>query len=787
MASLVLCFRSQLRSRVVAWLGLALVVGLTAAVVLAAVAGGRRTDSAYLRFADRYRANDVAFLDDGETPRPPDLAKIERLPQVEATARGRLFYTLGDFSAIAPADQAWGTRIDRVKLLEGRVPDPRRADEVLVGFVAAERLGLHVGSTFPLVEPEHAAEAARAGIENVRFRVVGIEAAPGEFPPQYPGSGILFHMTPALYRKFADTEVLPRRDSLIVRLEHGDADMPAFIAGVERLGGGKPVLYLTQRQSTVPIQRSFHLQATALWLLAGLVGLVGLLVFSQTFARQAFLESTEVPTLRALGVSRRQLFGLGMARAAFVAVVASFVAVVAAVLLSPLAPIGVARIAEPDPGLLPDVAVLVIGALATIGLVLALAALPTWRAVQLAGSPLGLAQPVGAARRSAVGDAVSRVGLPPAIATGIRLALEPGRGRSAVPVRTTLAGLVLAVSALSAALVFGASLDRLITTPRLYGWDWDLKVTNYGAGPDLAPRAGAIRATPGIREVSIGDSGFPIDVGRAREVNMIGVDGPVTVPVLAGRAPAGDDEIALGRKTMRRAEVGIGGVVDVRFSGLPSHKMTVVGRVVVPAPPETRLGEGAAMTHAGLRRLLPSAMASELYARLEPGAKQEEVIAALRPLVGRDAFTVIESEKPSDILNFGRVQNLPVILAGVIAFLAGATLVHTLVSSARRRRRDLAVMKTIGFVRRQIFAVVLWQATTLAATAVLVGVPLGLALGRWAWAVFAHETGVVREPTVSGWQVAVVVAGTILLANLVAALPARLAARTRPAEALRAE
>lgn len=310
MSAVALRFRAELRQRWRGWLGLALVVGLAAGVALAAVAGGRRTDSAYARFLLAHRAGDVAFPDDGDVPPPPDLAKIERLPQVADAARGRLFYTLGNFSAVAPADRTWGTRIDTVKLLEGRLPDPRRVDEVLIGFAAAERLHLRLGSKFPLVPPQYEAKARKLGIENVRLRVVGIEAAPGEFPPQYPGSGVLFHMTPAFYRTYAGTEVLPKRDSLVVRLKRGQGDVSAFIAGVEKLARGKPFLFVTESQSTAPIQRSFHLQAIALSLLAGLVGLTALLVFGQTLARQVFLESAEVPTLRALGMTRGQLLGL---------------------------------------------------------------------------------------------------------------------------------------------------------------------------------------------------------------------------------------------------------------------------------------------------------------------------------------------------------------------------------------------------------------------------------------------------------------------------------------------
>ena len=55
----------------------------------------------------------------------------------------------------------------------------------------------------------------------------------------------------------------------------------------------------------------------------------------------------------------------------------------------------------------------------------------------------------------------------------VRMALEPGRGRTAVPVRTTIFGATLSLVALAAALGFASSLDRLVGTPALSGWNWD--------------------------------------------------------------------------------------------------------------------------------------------------------------------------------------------------------------------------------------------------------------------------------------------------------------------------
>jgi ABC-type lipoprotein release transport system permease subunit len=114
-------------------------------------------------------------------------------------------------------------------------------------------------------------------------------------------------------------------------------------------------------------------------------------------------------------------------------------------------------------------------------------------------------------------------------------------------------------------------------------------------------------------------------------------------------------------------------------------------------------------------------------------------------------------------------------------------LAHLLVTSVRRRRRDLAVLKTLGFVRRQVSATVIWQATTVALVALAVGLPLGIAAGRWAWMLVADRLGVVPVSVVPALVLTLVALTTVLAANLVAAMSAWMAARTRPATVLRAE
>jgi ABC-type lipoprotein release transport system permease subunit len=108
-----------------------------------------------------------------------------------------------------------------------------------------------------------------------------------------------------------------------------------------------------------------------------------------------------------------------------------------------------------------------------------------------------------------------------------------------------------------------------------------------------------------------------------------------------------------------------------------------------------------------------------------------------------------------------------------------------LVSSVLRRRRDLAVLKALGFSRRELSASVAWQSNAIAVIALLLGVPLGIVGGDLSWRWFAGQLGVPPHPAISGVGLAAVVEVTLVLANVVALIPARLAARTRAAALLR--
>ena len=230
-----------------------------------------------------------------------------------------------------------------------------------------------------------------------------------------------------------DAGVYARHDSGLaifrmaaLRLRHGAAEIPPVLHEINRLAHGRPTLTYPLATQSANTERSIHLQAVALWLLAALLAVIGVLVTGQLLARQGFLEGDDFGTLRALGMSPRQLLAAGLARAAVIGAGGAVAAGLLAVAVSPLFPVGLARVAEPYPGLRVDGVVVVLGALATVLATVACAVPAAWRSA--AGSTArGLPPADGVARQQQAVTAVAR-GMPP----GSR----PARHRAGGPARS---------------------------------------------------------------------------------------------------------------------------------------------------------------------------------------------------------------------------------------------------------------------------------------------------------------------------------------------------------------
>jgi hypothetical protein len=793
--------RSELRIRWRAWLGLALLIGLTGAAAVAAAAGARRTETAYPRFVQAQNGYDlITGGSSGNIDPVRALAKMEALPEVAQWARIDMVASAAILPSgrVAPAPELMavtdlrgraGFRLNRFKVISGRMMNLRAPGEAVIDFATADREDLRVGSVVRFIVGDPNAQHPRLAA----VRIVGVVASPGQFPAV--GVSLAFssvYVTPAFVRSNG-IRPSPADAGLLIRLRHGAAGGGAFLRQMRAAGLAGVDIPEVQQVQTAGIQRSIRLESQALWALCVLIGLAGFAIVGQSLARQTYLDSAELPALWALGFSRAQLFSLGIARAAVIGLAAACVVVPVAVLLSPLTPVGLAKIAEPDPGFAVDAWPLVLGAaLAAVVTVLA-CAVPVWTTARIAtrGERPGL----GRGRSPALVHALSPAWRAPAVAAGVRMALQPGRGRAAVPVRSTIFGATLGVAALTASLVFAASLGHLLNTPRLAGFSWDAFVSVEGGLPKAAA---ALRADPKIAGYTRG--GFTgVRIGQLHLMTLVlGGPGPAQPVITAGAAPTASDEIALGAATMRNAHTAIGHAVDVVADQAKGHpkpvRMRVVGTVIVPPSPflATKLGEGAAITLPGYLRIDPDAARRQgglpFLVRFAPGVSRDAGLAAVaHDIKGLPGPYVTAAERPANVVSLASIAGLPVALSGLLALIAAGTLAHTLASSTRRRRRDLAIFKTLGFVRRQVRQAVAWQATTIAAIALLVGLPIGVAGGRWAWRVFAAQLGVLPEPAIPLTAILIAIPGALVMANLIAAAPARAAARTQPATVLRTE
>ena len=358
--------------------------------------------------------------------------------------------------------------------------------------------------------------------------------------------------------------------------------------------GGVYITDLTDQ--VIATQRAIQPQAVALAAFAALAGLILLLVVSQLLSRQIVLDSVDYPVLRALGMAPGQLLVLSLARTAIVTAAGGFLAVIVAAGASPLTPIGAARIAEPDPGFTFDAAILGPGLAIMVILPLALIFPAAWRAASMSAAArhaVGVMAPHASrtARVLRADGSVTR-------GIGVRMALQAGQGRTAVPVRSALVGTVVAVAATVAALIFGASFLHLLGTPAQYGQNWQQELDLGFGGIDRQSVTKVAAMQPGLTDYAAGNYG-QISV-NGMLIPAIGIDslrGSGFMTMLSGHPPATRHEIAFGAQTLRALHRRPGQHVTIFVHGR-AEKMTIVGTAVLAAFGQgtiiaTDLGSGA--------------------------------------------------------------------------------------------------------------------------------------------------------------------------------------------------
>jgi hypothetical protein len=190
---------------------------------------------------------------------------------------------------------------------------------------------------------------------------------------------------------------------------------------------------------------------------------------------------------------------------------------------------------------------------------------------------------------------------------GIRAALERGPGRRPAPVLATLAGSAAAVLAVVMAVVFGASLNGLVTHPARYGWNWTLLMDTEGGYGSWPPSQmdKLVSGQPGVTGWStFAFTQIPID---GQEVPALGLTrhlGSVQPPTTSGHPLSGPLQIELGTVTLRALGKHVGDTVTAG-TGRYSRTLTIVGTVTLPSiglavADHVSLGRGAMLSDSTL-------------------------------------------------------------------------------------------------------------------------------------------------------------------------------------------
>lgn len=842
-------FRVTFARRWSGYLGVVVLVALIGGVAMAAIAGARRTQSSYPALLASSNPSDlnVASFGTGTIPTSSNLgftlstASMRRLAGVREVHSVDTFtmapvlpsgapdLSTGPDLQTAGSVDGFGWVQDRFAVLQGALPPMSSTNEFVATALAAQLLHLHVGQSLTWgeytpaqselsgygtakVPPHRTVRATLAAVVVLTNQVLEDDI------DRYP-TFVIF--PPGFTREFAaDTTATVYGLAL--------TDGAAGVARVEQEfvnAVPKGSTYTFHSASVIEgrVERAVRPESIALGTFGAIAGAAALAIVGLAVARSVQRHENDVGVLRAIGASRATVVLDQVLGVVGATLLGAFAAGAVAFGLSPLAPLGPVRPVYPHRGLDADWTVLIVGAvlLAAIGLLSAtVAGLRSYR------HHIGLARDAVKPRPSATTQTAAAAGLPLPVLIGMRFALESDAGRVRVPVRSAIVGAVIAVITVVATMTFGSSLHTLVTKPNLYGWNWTylLNATNdvppatlaeLGTDPDVAAYVGW------------GETEFSVDGRNVPTLITDVTDSPLpeqlSPPILSGHALAANSQIVLGPETLAQLHKHVGDTVVVSYGApsdapvyLPPTRLVVVGAATMPAigyssviADHTSMGTGAIVS-SGLApkqfasasvvadpnfdgpqivavRMQPSLSAKAAQADIDRITKDANHVFAADPGGQGNLVYAQGVQRPAEIVNYRSTGATPVVLAGGLAAGAVISLALTLLSSVRRRRRELAVLKVLGFTRRQVTAVVMVQGIVPALIGVAIGIPAGVAVGRLLWIAFAHTIYVVPQPTFSPAALALVGVGVIGFAALVGILPGWIAARTRLAAALRAE
>lgn len=808
--------RAELRGRWPSAVGLALMVALAGGAIFGALAAADRTATAYDRMVVATRGMDVMANPNNGTDSALQLQDLAALPQVEQAARGDgvIFFPpepstireSEEFAGAMASDGVAGYDLARPNVLEGRMPDPQEPHEIFVGSRTARQHGLHAGDVLPvralsstdlgrLFEVYEEPEQVLALQQDPTFGafvdldVVGVGVMPEDLILEAGLRSPDIILTPAYWEKYDHPSAGWWGSS--VRLKNGADDLQAFEEAAQALVPDEGIAFRTRAATSEKVARAVRPYVVALLGFAAVATLLGLLVIEQAVSRRSRMAAADQRVLQALGLARSGRFMASLTGLVLPVVVGAIGAIGLAWAISPIAPLGPVRDAEPHPGPAFQSSILLTAGVVFALVILVIGAIPVWRSTRVQARavrprPSRAAQGLAAANAPATG------------VIGVRFALESGGGTAAVPTRTVLIGATSAVALGIALLTFGASLNHFLDTPRLYGSPWNILVdgnVDSGRNPEAPALVGAaLDAVPEVEAHSLVEvSEAMIDGRRIPALTFNSSPSPVTPTITDGREPTSDRELALGRATAAQLGLGTGDRVTLTDPDGEERLFTLTGIAVLPevgtypGSDKTSLGHGVLLPPDAFHAVTEDFDKHFVVARVSGDDPAGTVQAVLPTFENQSWLAATPAPLPSEVTNLARLRSTPNLLLGMLLVLLGAAVVHALLVAFRARRHDVAVLQALGYRPRQVITTSLWQATTTAVVAIVLGIPLGMIVGRWVWMLLNRQLAAAADPNTPVIAIGLMAVAVLVLVNGLGLVPGWRASRRSPAVALKAE
>ena len=764
-------------------LALALLIVAGGGATIVAAAGARRADTAFDRLLAAEASPIQLILGAQGENSDIDRAAWDRLsddvaavPGVRGTmqmawmgvalqAEGRplefFSATLGGEEGIAPPHGAPAIR--------GRLVDPNAADEVNLNEEAARRTGAEIGDVIQLrsYAPDQRDEFlsnANAPDRGPRIDVEVVGIVRGSEDVAYNPESVAF-MSGAFYDRY-ENRVASCRCGILVNAAPSDvesvvAQLPVAIGDVPLIIGQ----YNTE--SGAIIRHAVSLEVGALWIAAVVAGLASLVATSQLIVRHVGSRRRASGSLSALGATRRSIVSAWLVVFAPALVAGAAGAALLAVRLSSLLPRGLARRADPTPGLRIDTLVVAGGAL----LLVAIATATVWAVV----------------RRDSASHRTPTMGrtprwLPgPVAVLGANLAVDPAGARSRLLVTIAVLGVALGVGGFVAVDVIEGSAVAVLDTPSAYGADWNLEIFETPEEPDdvieatlqEGVEAFALRQIIGGNDFEAHGPNGSVMIQPVAFDSIVGHIGPF---VDVGEPLAGADDVVLGDALAASLGAAVGDEIEIGPQAAV-FRVSGIGRLT----DDDETNEAAVVTMDGLRRVNDGASPTISGAMVRTGDVDDAAMERLVELGWR------APQPPSKVANLDQIGSVPSLLAVGLALLAVVGLVHALLTAAGRRGIDVAVARALGFTPGQAARAIMWQGLLTGGAGLLVGVPLGIVVGRVVWRRIAEGVGATELVAMSWLQVMFAVAVAFAVFIAAGGLVGRRAATLRPTELLRSE